>query len=123
MITGLEGEETARTANGTGSSAVSRSRHSDQNGDRSYDMTGTTVISDVVHTVPRKENPYPLSGTITRDVIVLIVNGRNGDETRTRHVVITFNGTQFATMTVNGESFEVDLSTRHDRHPLRRRRG
>ena len=121
MITGLEGEETARTANGTGSSAVSRSHHSDQNGDRSYDMTGTSIITDVVHAVPRNENPYPLSGTITRDVIVVIVNGRNGDETRTRHVVITFNGTQFATMTVNGESFEVDLSTRSGRHPFRRR--
>ncbi len=54
---------------------------------------------------------------------VVIVNGPNGDETRTRHVVITFNGTQFATMTVDGESFEVDLSTRSGRHPFRKRAG
>ena len=46
---------------------MSRSHHSDENGDRSYDMTSTTVISDVVHAVPREENPYPLSGTITRE--------------------------------------------------------
>ena len=73
------------------------------------------------HGVPREDNPYPLSGTITRDMTAVIVNGPNGDETRTRHVIITFNGTQFPTMTVNGELFEVDLSTREGRHPLRRR--
>ena len=120
-ITGLEGDETDRTANGTGSSTVSRSHHSDEDGDRSYEMSGASVITDVVHVVPRDENPYPLSGTVTRDVTVVIVNGPNGDETRTRHVVITFNGTQFATMSVDGESFEVDLSTRDGRHPLRNR--
>ena len=120
-ITGLEGDETTRTANGTGSSTVSKSRHSDVNGDRSYGMTSTSITTDVVHTVPRKESPYPLSGTITRDVTVVIVNGRNGDETRTRHVVITFDGTQFAHITVNGESFEVDLSARDGRHPVRKR--
>ena len=120
-ITGLEGDETTRTANGTGSSTVSKSRHSDVNGDRSYEMTSTSITTDVVHTVPRKENPYPLSGTITRDVTAVIVNGRNGDETRTRHVVITFDGTQFAHITVNGESFEVDLSARDGRHPVRKR--
>lgn len=120
-ITGLEGDETTRTANGTGTSDVSRSRHSDEAGDRSYDMSGTTVLTDVVHAVPRDENPYPLSGTVTRDVSVVVVNGPNGDETRSRHVVITFDGTQFATMSVDGESFEVDLSTRDGRHPLRNR--
>lgn len=122
-VTGLEGDETTRTASGTGSSAVFRSSHSDENGDRSYDMSGTSVITDVVLSVPREENSYPLSGTITRDMTAVIVNGPNGDETRTRHVVITFNGTQFATMTVDGESFEVDLSTRSGRHPFRRRQG
>ena len=48
--------------------------------------------------------PYPLSGTVTRDVTVVIVNG-----------------TQFATLSVDGESFEVDLSPRDGRHPLRNR--
>jgi len=120
-ITGLEGDETTRTANGTGSSTVSKSRHSDVNGDRSYGMTSTSITTDVVHTVPRKENPYPLSGTITRDVtVVKIVNGQDNAKTRTRHVVITFDGTQFAHITVNGESFEVDLSARDGRHPVRK---
>ena len=100
---------------------MSKSRHSDVNGDRSYEMTSTSITTDVVHTVPRKDNPYPLSGTVTRDVTVVIVNGRNSDKTRTRHVVITFDGTQFAHITVNGEAFEVDLSARDGRHPVRKR--
>jgi len=79
-------------------------------------MSSSSVITDVVRAVPKEENNpfvprekilYPLSGTITRDVTVVILNGRNGDETRTKHVVITFNGTQFVTMTVDGEPIEV----------------
>lgn len=119
-ITGLEGDETTRTANGTGTQSKSRSRHSDEKGDRNYDMTGTTVISDVVHGIPKWKNPYPLSGTITRDITAVIVNGRNGNETRTKHVAITFDGTHLAHFTVNGELFEVDLSIRGKRNPVRK---
>jgi len=129
-VTGLAGTEVVSTANGIGSSTRSRSYHSDEKGDRSYEMSGTSVITDVVRPVPQ-DNPfvpreahlYPVSGTITRDVTVVIINGRNGDETRTKHVVITFNGTQFVTMTVDGEPIEVDLSARRGRDPLRKRGG
>ena len=120
-ITGLEGVETTRTVNGTGSGTVSRSQHTDSTGTRTYDMTSTSVIEDVVHPVPRTDDAWPLSGTITRNVTVNIVNGPNGDETKTRTVVITFNGTNLPTMTVDGESFEIDLSTRSGRHPFRKR--
>jgi hypothetical protein len=84
-------------------------------------MSGTAVIDNVVHPVPRTDDAWPLSGTITRDVTINIVNGPDGDVTKSRTVVITFNGTNLATMTVDGESFEVDLSTRSGRHPFRRR--
>ena len=120
-ITGLEGVETTRTVNGTGSGTMSRSQHTDSTGTRTYDMTSTSVIEDVVHPVPRTDDAWPLSGTITRNVTVNIVNGPNGDETKTRTVVITFNGTNLPTMTVDGESFEIDLSTRSGRHPFRKR--
>ncbi|MEK6597760.1 MAG: hypothetical protein AABY91_05460 [Gemmatimonadota bacterium] len=38
----------------------------------------------------------------------------NGEETRqvSRTVIITFNGTQFPTATVNGEPFTIDLANR-----------
>ena len=120
-ITGLEGEETSRTVNGTGSGSMTRSQHTDADGTRTYDMSSTSVIEDVVHPVPRTDDAWPLSGTITRNVTINIVDGPDGDVTKSRTVVITFNGTNLATMTVDGESFEVDLSTRSGRHPFRKR--
>jgi hypothetical protein len=71
--------------------------------------------------VPRAENPWPLSGTITRVITVVITNGPNGDVTHERTVVITFNGTQFVTLTVNGEEFELDLAARLSDRGVRRR--
>jgi hypothetical protein len=111
-VTGLAGEESQRTWNGTGSSEVSRTRVSDENGTRSYDMDADAGIENVVRAVDREAQPWPLSGTITREVTVTIVNGPNGDETRERRTVITFDGTQFATLTVDGEEFEIDLAAR-----------
>ena len=55
-VTGLVGKEVIRTANGIGSSTRSRSYHSDADGDRSYEMSGSSVITDVVRAVPKEEN-------------------------------------------------------------------
>ena len=121
MITGLLGEETSRTVNGTGSGTVSRSRHTDDAGTRTYDMLSTSVIENVVHPVPRTDDAWPLSGTITRNVTVTIVDGTDAPVTRNRTGVVTFNGTNLVTLTVDGEIFEIDLSTRSDRRPFRRR--
>ena len=120
-ITGLLGEETTRTVNGTGHGEVSRSKHTDADGTRTYDMSSTSVMDNVVHTVPRTGDAWPLSGTITRNMTINVVNGPDGDVTRTRTVVITFNGTYLVTMTVGDETFEIDMSTRSDRHPFQRR--
>ncbi len=120
-ITGLLGEETERTVNGTGSGSVTRSQHTDEDGTRTYDMTSTSVITDVVHPVPRTDDSWPSSGTITRNMVVTAVNGPDGDVTRNRTVVITFNGTNLVTMTVGEESFEIDLSTRGGDRPFRKR--
>jgi hypothetical protein len=78
-------------------------------------MTGTRTMEDVVHTVPFEDNPYPLSGTITREMTVTVTT-EAGTRTHTRTVIITFNGTQYPEMTIDGEPFEVDLAAReHDR--------
>ena len=84
-------------------------------------MSSRSVIEDVIHPVPRTEDAWPLSGTITRDVTINVINGPDGDVTKSRTVVITFDGTNLATMTVSGETFEVDMSTRSGRHPFRKR--
>ena len=120
-VTGLEGDETSRTVNGTGSGSVMRSQHTDADGTRTYDMSSKSVIEDVIHPVPRTDDAWPLSGTITRDLTINVINGPHGDVTKSRTVVITFNGTNLATMTVGGETFEVDMSTRSGRHPFRKR--
>lgn len=111
-VTGLKGSETTRTFKGGGTEKVLRSHHSDEYGTRTYDMKGEFSFDDVVVPVPGSEVPWPLSGTITRHMEVAVTNGRNGDETVDRTVVIAFNGTQFATITVNGEVSELDLGTR-----------
>jgi hypothetical protein len=121
VISGLEGEETSRTVNGTGSSTVTRSQHADADGARSYDISSMSVITNVVHPVPRTDDAWPESGTITRTVTIDVVNGPEGDVTKSRTVVITFNGSNVVTMTVDNEIFDVDLSTRSERHPFQRR--
>lgn len=122
-VTGLAGEETERTWNGTGSSEVSRTRVTDDAGTRSYDMESSAEIEDVVRAVDRVAQPWPLSGSITRHVEVVVVNGPNGDVSFERTTVLTFNGTQFATLEVDGESYEVDLAARAQDRASRRKGG
>jgi len=115
-VTGLEGVETTRTVNGIGSESVKRSRHSDTEGLREREMTGSRTLEDVVHAVPFEDNPYPLSGTITRDMTVTVTTAQ-GTRTHSRQVVITFNGTQYPEMWIDGEPFEVDLDARERERP------
>ena len=110
-VSGLFGTETERIWNGEGSSALNRTRHTDGNGDRVYNMSSTSTLEDVTIAVPRV-GTWPLSGTITREVTVEVVMGLEDTRTRTRTVVIEFNGTQFASIKINGETFELDLATR-----------
>jgi len=121
-VSGLLGEEETRTWNGTTSGAVTRSGHSDTRGDRSYEMTESGTVEDVVVAVDRQASPWPLSGTITRTVKVK-VTGPRGEFEREREVVIVFDGTQFPSMTVDGEPFELDLGAGRGHPPFRRRGG
>lgn len=112
VITGLEGEETAHTVNGTASGRTYRSRNPLEGTERSRDMTTTAEISDVVHAVPRQDNPYPLSGSITRHIQVVVME--DGEVVATREVttVVTFDGTRYATLMVDGETYTIDLEKR-----------
>jgi hypothetical protein len=118
-VSGLQGDEQTRIWNGTGSSQVSRSRHTEDGPARTYNMDVSTVVSNVVvpHFNNDQKDPWPLSGTITKTVHVEILDG-DGNVLReaTRTVTITFNGTQFASLTVTGpngtHTFEVDLAGR-----------
>lgn len=107
-VTGLEGTEAQRTWNGTTEAEVDRSRHPDGGTVRTYDMESSGVIENVVRAVPRKDNPYPISGTITRTIHAVITTD-GVSETKDLVVVITFDGDNTATMTVDGETYEINL--------------
>jgi hypothetical protein len=115
-VTGLpldtdEVDDGVVTWNGTGTGSVERSRHTDGGEERTYTMESTFEISDVVIPYPRNEDSWPQSGTITRLMEITLVFG-DETETKERMVVITFDGTQFATVTVGEDTFTVDLAER-----------
>lgn len=119
-VTGLAGEETHRTFNGTGEEHVSGTLELLDGEVRSHVMDGTFTYTDVVVPVPGTEPGYPISGTIAREMTATITTPR-GERTRSLVMTIAFDGDDTATITVNGETFEVDLTAGRDRHPLRPR--
>jgi len=120
VITNLVGENTTRTINGSGSEDVSRSRLLDDGEIRSSDMTGSFTYTGLVIPTKDQEVRYPLAGTITRQMNAAIVNGPDGDVAKNVDVVIVFDGSSTAAGTINGETFEIDLTAREGRFPLRR---
>lgn len=126
-VTGLAGDETSRTWNGTGTGAVNRVRPTRAGEQTEFDLQETESIADLVIPVPRAPDAWPLGGTITKHVIVAITGGPRDGTAHERDLTITFDGTQFATVTVNGETFTVDLARRRhagpNGRPLRGGRG
>jgi len=96
-VTGLAGHETTRTWNGTGSTS-----HSDSTGAGTRTVQSNTTVADVIIPAPFKRDSWPLSGTITTH----LVTSGGVDVTS----VLTFNGTRYANLTVNGTSTTVDLA-------------
>lgn len=98
--------------NGTGSGTVYRSGNPQEGMELIFDMSSEATWTDVVHLQPREENPYPTSGTVQRQMLVTVT--KNGEVVRSREVetLVTFNGTRYVTMAVNGETVEIDLANR-----------
>ena len=111
-VTGLLGDESQRTWNGTGTSTATRSRHT-EGGDRSYDISCTLTVTNVVVPVERNDERFPLSGTITRVCTVTFDGGPRDGQSVTRTVVVTFTGSQTATLTIGDKTFDIDLKSRH----------
>jgi len=121
-VTGLAGPETERTWNGTSNGTVNKSRHPEDGTVRSYAMTSSAVITNVVRGVPRADNPYPKSGTITRTIhAVRTVDGV--EEVRDVVATITFDDDNTAIITVDGESWEINLDDRGVRKNFGRNNG
>jgi len=112
VVSGLAGANATMIWNGSSAGTASRVRQVDSTETREYDMTFTGSITDVVIPVPHTDTSWPLSGVIARDVTVTIIGGPRDGTTVTRSTTLEFNGTQYATLTVNGETFQVDLARR-----------
>ncbi len=111
-VSGLTGHETTLIWNGTGSGASSRVKESQDGAARQFDLTHSETVTNLVIPVPRTSTSWPLSGTIVRSETIKITGGTDFNTTKQRDATITFDGTQFATVTINGETFKVDLAQR-----------
>lgn len=101
---GLSGAEATRTWNGTGEAAHQDSLRL-RDGSRILVTSAIhTVVTNVVVPVPRRPDAWPLSGTIAAHILAN-GGGRSVDQTST----LTFNGTQYATLTIGGSTFTIDL--------------
>jgi len=116
-LSGLLGSNSTVTVNGTGSSERQRTRFAKDGVDganaiaREYELEGSAVVKDVVTAAVRLPDAWPASGTITRNHSVTRTDAVNGTRITTRTSVVTFNGTQFVPLTVNGTEFTLDLAT------------
>jgi hypothetical protein len=110
-ITGLAGAETSRTVNGNGHETVTRSHVTHNDSTRTYDITGSSTVTNVVMPVSATTggNGYPISGSITRVMTVTLTSGPNSGRTVTKTVTLTFNGSSSVTATIDGTSFSFDL--------------
>jgi len=124
-VSGLYGEETERIWNGTGTGDVFKSRHPEEGAVRTYDMESSATITDVIRALPRAENPWPLSGTITR--VIHVVRTEDGVIVAERDITttITFNGTKDVKLVVKDgnttEEFDIDLSLGNVRKQFQRK--
>lgn len=112
-VSGLAGAETSRMWNGVGTRNDGGYRTLNDV-KRTYHTNDDVTISNVVVNLPRSSNPWPASGTITRQISGT-ASVTKADVSKSfsvsRTVTITFNGTQNATVTVGGNTYTLDLST------------
>ena len=111
--TGLLGRETSRTWNGTGNRSDGGYAN-DTARTRTYHTTDATTFTNVVVNLPRSANPWPMSGTVTRQIAgtgTVVKNGVTRTFTVSKIVTITFNGTRLVPMSIGGVAFTLDLYT------------
>lgn len=115
-LSGLVGDNANVTINGSSATERQRTRFERDaatagSADRTYDLDASLAITNVVVTAARLPDSWPASGTITRNYSLTRVDVTNGTRTTTRTAVVTFNGTQFVPLVVNGTEFTLDLAT------------
>jgi len=79
--------------------------------ERIFDHTAHDTLTAVVFQMPRMTNPFPLSGSIIRNVTTVFTAGSD-TRTVTRRFVVTFNGTGVATLQDGALTCDLDLALR-----------
>ncbi|MDP3774095.1 MAG: hypothetical protein Q8Q85_07470 [Gemmatimonadales bacterium] len=90
---------------------------------RVIEATTSSTIDNVVVPVPQTEEAWPLSGTITQDATVTITFLTGETRTSSRTAVVSFNGTQFVPLVINGATTIIDLKARPGPGPFGPRPG
>ena len=107
-VSGLAGEETVRIWNGTTHGSSTRTHTGGELAGEEISTTSMSTIEDLSLPLPENETgPWPLSGVITTEM-----SATGGRRDRDHTVIITFDGTQFATVSVDGVEMTVDLAAR-----------
>lgn len=78
---------------------------------RLFAYTAYDTAAALTFTMPRSENPFPASGSISRNLELHFTAG-GFDKTLTRSAKITFNGTSVAQLQVGALTCNLDLVTR-----------
>lgn len=107
-VTGLLGAETTRVWNGSSAGQSTRTHFGGPFAGEEVTTTSESVVDALTLPLPGDdERGWPLSGTITTDM-----SSDGGPRAGDHRVVITFDGTQFATVNIDGEIMTVDLAER-----------
>ena len=98
----------------TGAGAVHHSATwtGDNNVVRTFTQTGSDSVNAVLFQMPRDQNPYPLSGSITLNFNEHFTAG-DFTHNRTQRFVVTFNGTHIAQLQDGGLICDLDLDAPH----------
>ncbi len=90
--------------------------YSDSLGTKTYAVNNDVRVTNVVRKAPEPQNPWPASGTITITLQGSMTYVPKAGATVTKSVagvsVVTFNGTQTASLSVGGKTCDLDLLTR-----------
>lgn len=107
-VTGMAGDETSRTWDGTATMSVSSSLF---NGNRGYDMDASTTFNAVVVSTSGTEPRWPTSGTATTTVNFTVTGGPHAGESGSLTATVTFNGTGQVPLRVGNADFTLNLET------------
>jgi hypothetical protein len=107
---GLAGAETTSIWNGTGSDTLQVVDSTD-GPSRSYTVFSTVTMTDVVAPSPGSDTHWPLSGTITQQLVMAATSGESNGLTFRLTATVTFNGTATVPLIVGNRAFQLDLSS------------